>query len=83
MTLPTAFQKSYHERLIYPESLVPSSTAIYSSKLRSYRYRLDDAEQDLCLVDGKDDVENIFEIPIIDLVTGDGKGWPTSFSTIS
>jgi hypothetical protein len=74
MTLPPAFQKSYRERLTYPESLIPSSTAIYSSKLKSYKSRLDNAEQDLCLIDGKDDVESIFEIPIIDLGTSDGKG---------
>jgi hypothetical protein len=75
MTLPPAFQKSYRERLIYPESLIPSSTAIYSSKLKSYRGRLDDAEQELCLIDGKDDVDDMFEIPIIDLATSDGRGW--------
>jgi hypothetical protein len=80
MTLPPAFQKSYRERLVYPECLIPSSTAIYSSKLRSYRSRLDDAEKDLCLLSGKDDVESIFEIPIIDLATADGKGWHPRFS---
>jgi hypothetical protein len=80
MTLPPAFQKSYRERLVYPESLIPSSTAIYSSKLKSYRSRLDDAEKDLCLLSGKDDVESIFEIPIIDLATDDGKGWHPRFS---
>jgi hypothetical protein len=74
MTLPLAFQKSYHERLNYPESLIPSGTAIYRSKLKSYRQRLDDAEQELCLIEGKDDVNDIFEIPIIDLETYDGKG---------
>jgi hypothetical protein len=75
MTLPSTFQKSYCERLAYPESLIPSSTAIYSSKLKSYRSRLDGAEEDLCLVDGQDDVDSIFEVPIIDLATSDGKGW--------
>lgn len=74
MTLPPEFQKSYHERFRYPESLVPSNTAIYSSKLKSYRQRLDDNESQLCLIDGKDEVANIFEVPIIDLDTHDGKG---------
>jgi hypothetical protein len=83
MTLPPAFQKSYRERLTYPESLIPSSTAIYSSKLKSYKSRLDNAEQDLCLIDGKDDVESIFEIPIIDLGTSDGKGRLMKFMLLS
>ncbi|KAF2823722.1 hypothetical protein CC86DRAFT_59106 [Ophiobolus disseminans] len=71
--LPPEFQRSYRERLNYPESLVPGNTSIYSSKLKSYRRRLDDAEAELCLIDGKDDVANIFDIPIIDLETHDGK----------
>jgi hypothetical protein len=74
MTLPPEFQKSYRDRLRYPESLVPSNTAIYSSKLKSYRQRLDDNEAQLCLIDGKDEVADIFEVPIIDLDTHDGKG---------
>ena len=73
MMLPPAFQNSYRQRFAYPENLVPSSTAIYTSKLKSFKRRLDIAEPDLCLVEGKDDVEDIFEIPIIDLETGDGK----------
>ena len=83
MTLPPEFQKSYHERPTYPESLVPSNTAIYSSKLKSYRKRLDDAESNLCLIEGQDDVEEIFEIPIIDLDTSDGKCQPPNHQTIS
>jgi hypothetical protein len=74
MTLSPAFQESYQKRLQYPQSLVTSSTAIYSSKLKSYRRRIDVAEQELCLIDGQDDVNGIFEIPIIDLETDDGKG---------
>jgi hypothetical protein len=73
MTLPLAFQKSYRELLNYPENLIQSGTAIYSSKLKSYRKLLDDAESDLCLV-SKKDVEEFFEIPIIDLETSDGTG---------
>lgn len=74
MTLPPAFQTSYRERLRYPETLIPSNTAIYRSKLKSYRQRLDENESQLCLIDGKDDVAEIFEVPIIDLGTHDGKG---------
>lgn len=74
MTLPPEFQKSYHERLTYPQNLIPGSTVIYSSKLKSYLERLDVAEENLCLIDGKDDVNSIFEIPIIDLETADGQG---------
>jgi hypothetical protein len=77
MTLPPRFQASYRDRLSYPESLIPSTTAVYSSKLRSYKNRLDGAEEDLCLVDGTDDVNEIFEVPIIDLDTADGKGRST------
>jgi len=72
--LPPEFQKSYRDRLSYPECLIPSNTSIYSSKLKSYRRRLDDAEPELCLIEGKDEVADIFEIPIIDLETQDGKG---------
>lgn len=68
------FHKAVRERLNYPESLITGNTSIYSSKLKSYRQRLDDAESDLCLIEGKDDVANIFEIPIIDIETDEGKG---------
>jgi hypothetical protein len=36
--------------------------------------RLDDAESDLCLIDGKDEVNTIFEVPIRDITTADGTG---------
>jgi hypothetical protein len=74
MTLSTEFQKSYHDRLDYPSSLIPGSTAIYSTKLKSYVKRLDDVEADLCLIDGQDEVNEIFDVPIIDLETADGEG---------
>ena len=74
MRLPTDLQNSYLNFKTYPENLRPSSTAIYRSKLVAYRKRLDEAKSDLCLINEEDDVDATFEIPIIDLETGDGKG---------
>lgn len=83
MTLPPEFQHSYHDRLKYPQSLIPSSTVIYSTKLKSYVKRLDDVESDLCLLDGKDEINSIFEVPIRDIATADGTGSSTvSFISI-
>ncbi|KAH8724818.1 hypothetical protein GQ44DRAFT_249388 [Phaeosphaeriaceae sp. PMI808] len=73
MTLPLSFQQSYKGLLSYPENLISSGTAIYRSKLKSYRAQLKDAASKLCLVDETDDVASIFEIPIIDLDTWNKK----------
>ena len=72
MQLPLDLQASYLRSDLYPENLIPSDTITYPSKLASYRARLDEAGPDLCLIDGEDDVDEDFEIPIIDLETGDG-----------
>ena len=74
--LSVELQNSYLKSSDYPENLIPSGTATYRSKLISYKKRLDEAEADLCLVHGQDDVEEVFEIAMIDLETGDGKGAP-------
>jgi hypothetical protein len=71
--LPLALEKSYRQLDSYPENLIPSGTAIYRSKLASYRERLDDERGNLCLIDGEDDVINDFEVPIVDLDTVEGK----------
>lgn len=76
-TLPVELQKSYFDCTNYPANLIPSGIATYKSRLISYKKRLDDAESDLCLDLNKDDVERDFEIPMIDLGTGDGKGKET------
>jgi hypothetical protein len=73
-TLPLVLQNSYLGSKNYPENLIPSGTATYRSKLISYRKRLDEAEPEFCLVDGRDAVDDIFEIAMIDHETGDGKG---------
>jgi hypothetical protein len=73
-TLPVELQNSYLSRRNYPENLIPSGTPTYKSKLVSYKKRLDEAESDLCLIDGQDAVDDIFEIAMIDLGTSDGKG---------
>jgi len=72
--LPLALQTSYISRAQYPVNLISSETTTYKDKLQSYRKRLDDAEADLCLVDGEDEVDTIFEVPIIDMSTDDGQG---------
>lgn len=72
-TLPLELQKSYLDSANYPENLILSGIATYKSRLTSYKRRLDDAESDLCLAPHKDDVEKDFEVPMIDLGTGDGK----------
>jgi hypothetical protein len=73
-TLPVELQKSYLDSANYPENLIPNGIATYKSRLISYRERLDGAETDLCLCPNRDDVEQDFEIPMIDLGTSDGKG---------
>ena len=72
--IPLELQDSYLKSSNFPENLVPSDTATYTSKLASYRKRLDDVENDLCLINGQDQVDKIFDIPVIDLNTADGKG---------
>ncbi|KAF2477653.1 uncharacterized protein BDR25DRAFT_249788 [Lindgomyces ingoldianus] len=73
MTLSSDFQNSYLNFINYPENLIPKGTTTYRSTLASYKQRLDDCESDLCLVDGEDDIDNDFEIPIRDLCTASGK----------
>jgi hypothetical protein len=73
LTLPIELQHSYLKSRNYPENLIPGGTATYRSKLASYKKRLDDAESDLCLVEGEDAVDEDFEIPIIDIEDGKGK----------
>lgn len=79
--LPIELQNSYRESSRYPENLIPSGIATYNSRLSAYKKRLDDAEVDLCLVPSEDEVDETFEIPMIDLQTGDGKG--KRFSRVS
>ncbi|KAH8633047.1 hypothetical protein IG631_11681 [Alternaria alternata] len=73
-TIPVELQHSYRKSNIYPENLIPSDAFTNKSKLASYKKRLDAVEHDLCLVYGQDDVDNDFDIPVIDLGTADGKG---------
>lgn len=73
MKLPMELQSSYLESRTYPKNLIPSGTATYPTKLTAYQKRLEDTEPDLCLVDGADEVDKIFEIPIVDMDTGDGR----------
>jgi hypothetical protein len=70
---PLELQNSYLQSKNYPENLIPNGILTYRSKLMSYKNLLDEVEPDLCLVDEKDNVDGIFEIPIIDLGTTDGK----------
>jgi len=72
-TIPVELQHSYRNSNIYPENLIPSDAFTNKSKLASYKKRLDAVEHDLCLVYGQDDVDNDFDIPVIDLGTADGK----------
>ncbi|CAN9426644.1 unnamed protein product [Alternaria alternata] len=73
MNLPQELQTSYLHCENYPANLIPSGTFTYKSKLASYVTRLDEAERDLCLIDSEDVIDDIFEIPIIDIGTGDGE----------
>jgi hypothetical protein len=71
MMMPPALRKSYHFRADYPMNLISSEIATYKDMLLSYRDRLDDAEVDLCLVNDEDEVNDIFEVLMIDMATGD------------
>ncbi|KAL6708222.1 hypothetical protein ACN47E_003406 [Coniothyrium glycines] len=68
----TEFLKSCSNFEAYPENLIRGGTATYSSKLTSYRTRLNDVAPDLCLTNGEDNVENDYEIPVIDMGTANG-----------
>jgi hypothetical protein len=72
--IPVELQDSYRKSDSYPENLIPSDIFTNKSKLRSYRRRLDDVENDFCLMTKKDEVIGTFEIPVIDIGTADGKG---------
>ena len=72
--LPPTLQDCYLNHAEYPMNLISSETATYKHMLRSYKDRLDEAEADLCLVDEEDTVEEIYEVPIIDMATSDGRG---------
>ncbi|KAG9195927.1 hypothetical protein G6011_01048 [Alternaria panax] len=71
--IPLELQDSYLSSGNYPENLIPSDTATYTSKLASYKRRLDYAQNDLCLISGQDEIDKVFDIPVIDLNTADGK----------
>ena len=72
--VPVELQDSYVNSSNYPENLVPSDIFTDTLKLASYRKRLDDVENDFCLMTEKDEVVGAFEIPVIDIGTADGKG---------
>jgi hypothetical protein len=74
MTSFGAFQTSIREFINYPENLIPSGTSTYRSTLQSYRQRLDSAKSNLCLVEGVDNIEKDFDVPIRDLATSSGGG---------
>ncbi|KAB2100402.1 hypothetical protein AG0111_0g11465 [Alternaria gaisen] len=71
--VPVELQDSYVNSSNYPENLVPSDIFTDTLKLASYRKRLDDVENDFCLMTEKDEVVGAFEIPVIDIGTADGK----------
>jgi hypothetical protein len=73
ITFPGNFHQSLLKSDNYPENIVPSSTLTYRSTLESYKRRLDNAAPDLCLVEGQDNIAQIFEVPFRDLETDDGK----------
>ncbi|KAH7128546.1 hypothetical protein B0J11DRAFT_578738 [Dendryphion nanum] len=73
IALPSDFQQSIVRAIDYPENLPPRSTSTYRSTLKSYRERLDEAEPDLCLLPGEDDIDNDFEVSFRDLNTATGK----------
>jgi hypothetical protein len=70
--IPAELQDSYLESNNYPENLIPSDFLTSKAKLASYKTRLDGVEADFCLMDHQ--VDRLFEIPVIDIGTADGKG---------
>lgn len=68
------FQKSYSKSSDYPQNLMPNEILSNQNKLASYKSLLDVVEHDLCLTDKHDNVNDTFEIPVIDIGTADGKG---------
>ena len=68
------FQKSYSKSSDYPQNLMPNEILSNQNKLASYKSLLGVVEHDLCLTDKHDNVNDTFEIPVIDIGTADGKG---------
>jgi hypothetical protein len=71
--LPPELQTSYLNVDSYPENILFNGSVIYKRKLVSCRKRLDDAEKGLFLLDGEDDVDNLFEVTIMDHETDENK----------
>lgn len=71
--IPVELQDSYRQSSNYPENIIPSEIYTNRSKLTSYKKRLSGVEYDLCLVDGQDEVEETFDIPVIDIGLANGK----------
>lgn len=65
--IPEDLKVSYINSSDYPENLIPSDIFTEKTKLASYRKRLDDVENDFCLMTEKDEVVGAFEIPVIDI----------------
>lgn len=78
--IPEDLKVSYINSSDYPENLIPSDIFTEKTKLASYRKRLDDVENDFCLMTEKDEVVGAFEIPVIDI--GKGKHALTIFEAI-
>lgn len=74
MNLPAELQNSYRQRNDYPKNLIPSGMFTSDSKLTSYTTRLTEAEPDLCLTESEDVVDEIFEIPMIEIGNDNGRG---------
>lgn len=73
IALPEDFEQSILNALEYPKNLLPKSTLVYHSTLKSYRQRLDDIATDLFLTPGEDNIDNDFEVCFRELNTANGK----------
>jgi hypothetical protein len=70
--IPAELQESYLKHSNYPENLIPTDVFTSTSKLTSYKTRLNGVEADFCLADHQ--VDGLFRIPVIDIGTADEKG---------
>ena len=77
VTLPSEFQQSLFNFESYPENLMLMNTLAYPSTLKTYKSRLDEAEEELFVND-----EALVEVPYRDFDTASGEGLavPQSYS---
>ena len=65
-SLPNDFRTSLVQSSNYPVNLPRKGMTTYRSALEAYKKRLDEIERDLCLVEGRDEIDKDFEKSLVE-----------------